>query len=112
MLVLLVFFSCERQQDPIMGHWRVEKVTVDFDENRSTPEMVRQLGELDKGNIIDITKEGRLVFITNGDTLRSSCSLRGDTLYCDGTPFARLTNGALVTEEETPLGKVTVRYTR
>lgn len=85
---------------------------MDFDENIATPEMVRMLGEIEKGNVVEISKDSLLLFISDGDTMRSSCSLRGETLYFDGRPFARFSAGSLVTEEDTPLGKVTVRYYR
>ena len=94
-----------------MGHWTTEKVNVDFDENIATPEMIRQLGELDKNNTIDITSDSLLVLVSNGDTLTSRCSLRGQTLFIDGKPFAQCSEGCLITEETTPLGKVTVQYT-
>ena len=112
---VLLFFgvvSCVHQQDSLVGHWTAEKVNVDFDENIATPEMVRQLGELDKNNSIDITSDSLLVLVSNGDTLTSRCSLRGQTLFSDGKPFAQCSEGRLITEETTPLGKVTVQYTR
>ena len=112
LLLLCSFSSCDRKNDALIGRWTVEKVNVDFDENIATPEMVRMLGEIEKGNVVEISKDSLLLFISDGDTMRSSCSLRGETLYFDGKPFARFSDGELVTEDVTPLGRVTVKYKR
>lgn len=111
-LLLVLFSSCERKAGSLFGRWEVEKVNVDFDESIATPEMVRMLGEIENANVIEITKDSLMVFVSDGDTLRASCSLKGEALYFGGKPFARFSAGNLVTEEDTPLGKVTVRYVR
>lgn len=111
-LLLVLFSSCERKAGSLIGRWEVEKVNVDFDESIATPEMVRMLGEIENGNVIEISKDSLLMFVSDGDTLRASCSLRGETLYFDGRPFARFSDGELVTEDVTPLGRVTVKYKR
>ena len=110
LLVFLFLSSCHRTHDPLIGRWTVERVNVEFNERSATPEMVRQYGELEKGNIIEITKDSVLTFISGGDTLRGRCSLREQRLYCDGKPFGKLEDGLLTTETPTPLGKVTVSY--
>ena len=112
LLSLLFLISCLSNNDPLIGRWAPEKVNVDFDENIATPEMVRMFGEIDKANIIEISKDSVLVFISDGDTLTSRYSLQGQTLYMNGKPFAQYLGGRLVTEEITPLGKVIVQYSK
>ena len=102
--------SCLRHDDSIIGRWTVEKVNVEFNEHIATPEMVNQYGELEKGNVVEIASDSVLTFITDGDTLRGQCSLRGTQLYCDGKLFGQIDNGVLVTENPTPLGKIRVVY--
>ena len=109
-LILLLLFSCTGKQDPLIGRWTVEKVNVDFNENIATPELVRQYGEIEKANIVEITQDSTLVFISDGDTIEGKCSLKGSLLYCDGKLFGSLAEGKLMTEDITPLGKVTVCY--
>lgn len=106
---LFVATSCH-SNDALIGRWTVDRVNVEFDENKATPEMVRQYGELEKGNVIEISKDSTLTFISSGDTLRGRCSLIGETLYCDGTVFGKFLGGVLMTETSTPLGKVEVYY--
>ena len=108
-LVLLMICCC-RGSDPFFGRWTVEKVNVEFDEHIATPEMVKQYGEMEKANIIEINKDSTLFFISEGDTLKGRCSLKGDQLFMDGTPFGRYENGTIQTESSTPLGIIKVIY--
>ena len=110
LLLLAACFSCTGKQDPFFGRWTVEKVNVEFNEDLVTPEMVRQYGELEKGNVIEISKDSVLTLISDGDTLRSVCSLNGVQIYLDGKPFGRYENGILQTESLTPMGKIRVSY--
>ena len=112
LLVFLFLFlsSCHRTSDPLVGRWTVEKVNVEFDESKATPEMVRQYGELEKGNVIEINKDSTLIFISNGDTLRGVCSLKGAQIYLHGKPFGSLEEGKLKTESNSPVGKIVITY--
>ncbi len=117
-LILLLFLcACTGKQDPLIGRWTVEKVYVDFDEHRSNPEMVRQYGELEKGNVIEITKDSILTLVSGGDTLRGKCLLKGeqayrdgDVLFSSGNYVVRYEKGSLQSESITPLGRVVVTY--
>ena len=111
-IIVLLLSSCHRNNDPLIGRWTVEKVNVEFNEQIATPEMVRQYGELEKGNVIEITKDSVLTFVTEGDTLTGFCSLRGAQLYFDGKFFGKIENGILATEISTPLGKIVTKYHR
>lgn len=95
-----------------MGRWTVERVHVEFNEHIATPEMVRQYGEMEKGNVIEIGKDSVLTFISEGDTLRGKCSLRGTQLFVDGNPFGCFENARLETRTATPLGEMVVIYKR
>ena len=106
----MFLFSCTDHRDPLVGRWTVERVNVEFDESKSTPEMVRQFGEMEKSNIIEIGQDSILMFISEEDTLWGRCSLNNTQLSLDGTFFGYLKEGKLITEEVTPLGKVIVYY--
>lgn len=109
-LILLLLCACTAKQDSLIGRWTVEKVNVEFNEQIATPEMVRQYGELEKGNVIEIAKDSIISLISGGDTLTGHCSLKGDQLFMDGTPFGRYENGTIHTESSTPLGLIKVVY--
>ena len=110
LLLLVLLCACTAKQDPLIGRWTVEKVNVEFNENIATPEMVRQYGEMEKGNVIEIGQDSTLVFVSDGETLVGHCSLQGQQLYQDSVLFGHFEEERLVTEEITPLGKVTVCY--
>ena len=110
LIVLLSFCACVGGHDPFFGRWTVEKVKVDFNEQIATPEMVRQYGELEKGNVIEIGRDSAMTFISDGDTLRGRCSLKGAQVYCNGKPFGCYENGQIETETATPLGRIVVKY--
>jgi hypothetical protein len=38
--------------DSILGTWKADKVNVEFDESKSSPELVNQLGEIEKRNLL------------------------------------------------------------
>ncbi len=109
-ILIILFSSCHRNNDPFIGRWTVEKVNVAFDENLASPEMVRQLGEMEKGNIIEISKDSMLTFIAESDTLQGRCSLKGTQIFFEGKSFGRYENGLIETETKTPLGKTKVVY--
>ena len=110
LILLMLLCACTAKRDPLIGRWTVEKVNVEFNEQIATPEMVRQYGEMEKGNVIEISKDSVLTFISEGDTLRGRCSLRGFRLSCDGNLFGRYENGHIETEAVTPIGVIKVLY--
>lgn len=109
---VLLLVSCYGTDDPLSGRWTVEKVNVEFNENIATPEMVRQFGEMEKGNVIEISKDSMLTFVSCGDTLIGRCSLQGTQLLFNGKPFGVYENGLIQTDVNTPLGKIKVRYNK
>ena len=96
----------------MIGRWTVEKVNVEFDEHIATPEMVKQYGEMEKDNIIEIAQDSTLVFISEGDTLKDRCSLIGGQILWDGKPFGYYENGMIETESSTPMGRIVVTYSK
>ena len=61
---ILVLFSliallaaCTQKPDTLIGDWVADKVNVQFDENHATPELVKQIGEME--NSRDWTKLGK-----------------------------------------------------
>ena len=110
LLVTLFATSCHRRSDALVGRWTVDRVNVEFNEQQATPEMVRQYGEMEKGNVIEICHDSTLIYVTNGDTLRGQYSVKGDVLYLGGKLFGSLHDGVLTTETSTPMGLVTVDY--
>ena len=103
--------SCTTKTDSLMGHWTVDKVNVQFDETHSTPELVKQIGEMEKQNTLHITADSVLVFksLDNEIQGRIKADANGN-LFLDGTLFGRWKSGQIITTTTSPLGEVVVTY--
>lgn len=107
----LLLASCTPKPDSLIGEWTVDKINVQFDENRSTPELVKQIGEIEKQNTLSISSDSLLVFKGLDETWEGCLTLKNGTrLYCDGTLFGEWKEGLIVTQTDSPLGKIVVRY--
>ena len=103
--------ACHHETDSIIGKWEVDKVNVQFDENRTTPEVVKQVGEMERQNVITINSDSIMTFKGLDESLQGRLSLNSDgTLLLDGTVFGQWKDGSLTTQTTSPLGEVVVRY--
>lgn len=109
----LLLSACTEKPDSLIGEWVADKVNVRFDENRSTPEMVKQIGEMEKQNTFRIGTDSILVFNSLESQLQGRLTLDDDgTLYCDGTLFGEWKEGQIVTRTDSPLGEIIVTYSK
>ena len=102
--------GCHPKADPLIGTWTVSKVNVQFDEQRNTPELVKQMGEMEKQNVITIGNDSILTFKGLEEEWQDRISLKNDTLLRNGKAFGIWKNGAIVTRTGSPLGEVVVVY--
>ena len=107
---LLLLAACGPKEDPFFGRWTVDKVNVEFDEEWATPEMVRQVGAMEKNNVVIITADSLLTLVNEGDTVQYRCSLHGNQILCDDEPWGRFEDGTIKTETSSPMGSVKVVY--
>lgn len=105
-----LFVACNPASDSLIGDWKVEKVHVQFDESRSTPELVKQIGEMEQQNSISISSDSTLNFKGWEEEWHGKISLKNDTLLREGTAFGIWKNGEIVTRTNSPLGEVVVTY--
>ncbi len=103
--------ACHPKTDSLIGQWKADKVNVQFDEQRSTPELVKQVGEMEKQNCFVISKDSVLVFnsLETEITGRVSTDKLGN-LTLDGVPFGQWKNGEIVTKTPSPLGEIVITY--
>ncbi len=102
--------ACTPKADPLFGTWTAGKVNVQFDEQRSTPELVKQMGEMEKQNVITIDSDSILTFKGLEEEWQDRISLKNDTLLRNGKTFGTWKDGAIVTRNGSPLGEVVVTY--
>ena len=107
-----MYCSCTQKADSLIGTWTVSKVNVQFDEQRSTPELVKQIGEIEKQSVISISNDSTLFFKGLEEEWQGKASLRNDTLFLDETAFGLWKNGEIITRTNSPLGEVIVTYNK
>ncbi len=103
--------ACHSKADSVIGQWKADKVNVQFDEKRSTPEVVKQVGEMEKQNRFSISVDSILVFksLDTEMTGRIISDKQGN-LFLDGVLFGQWKNGEIVTRTSSPLGEIVVVY--
>ena len=107
----LLLAACQPDPDSLIGTWNVDKVNVQFDEQHNTPELVKQIGEMERQNTFSINADSILVFKGLEGTKEGRLSLHnGSTMLFDGTTFGTWKNGQIVTRTGSPLGEVVVTY--
>ena len=108
----VVFAACHHHPtDSLIGTWTVDKVNVQFDERHSTPELVKQMGEMERQNVITITKDSVLTFKGLEENFQGRINLKSDgTLLFDGAVFGQWKAGQIVTRTDSPIGEVVVTY--
>ena len=108
----LCMASCrDESSDSIIGTWKADKVNVQFDEQRNTPELVKQIGEMERQNSIVISADSMLVFKSMEGESKGRLSLAKEgTMFVDGVQFGRWNEGKIVTQSDSPLGMVVVTY--
>ncbi len=86
-------------------------MNVQFDERRSTPGLVKQIGEMERLNIITITKDSTLIFNGLNETSQGRLNLMSDgTLLLEGVVFGQWKEEQIVTQTNSPLGEVVITY--
>lgn len=107
----LVLCACQPKTDSLIGEWKADKVSVQFDERHSTPEMVKQVGELEKHNRFVINHDSVLVFNSlETETAGRITTDKHGSLFRDAVYFGQWKNGEIVTTTPSPLGEITIVY--
>ncbi len=109
--IVSMFYAYNPQHDSLIGTWTVDKVNVQFDEKHNTPELVKQIGEMEKQNTIVIGPDSLLTFNNlEGETQGRMTLSKDGTMTCDGTVFGLWEEGRIVTRTDSPLGEILVTY--
>jgi len=118
-LAILITSCGGSPESKLVGTWKAQKVDTDFDEQYATPEMLRQIVEMQKETYFKIIDDSTLVIISPGNTHETKWTLNPEdqaiTYFFDGSPnylnsLGTLTSGKIVSESKTPLGVITIYY--
>lgn len=109
--IALMLGACHHDDNSLIGTWTADKVNVEFDEQRATPELVKQIGEMEKHNVIVISADS-LLTLTNGEGgMTGRLHLLDDgTILVDAMPIGQWKDRQIVTRTGSPIGEVVVTY--
>ncbi len=119
-IVVLFMASCGgTPESKLVGTWKAQKVETDFDEQYTTPEMLRQVVEMQKETYFKIIDDSTLIIMSPGNTHETSWELDssdqtisyifdGNSAYLN--KLGTFTDGKIVSESKTPLGVITIYY--
>lgn len=116
----IIITSCGGSpESKLIGTWKAQKVETDFDEQYTTPEMLRQVVEMQKETFFKIIDDSTLIIMSPGNTHETTWKLDPEdqsiTYSFDGDPnylnkLGTLTVDKIVSESKTPLGIITIYY--
>ena len=111
--------SCSSPESKLIGTWKVSDVETNFDEQSVSPEMLKQVIDMQKQTYFRIINDSTMAIITNDNTHEATWILNPDdseiTFFFEGmetTPntLGKYSDGQIVSETSTPLGKMIIFY--
>jgi len=119
-VLVIILTSCGgTPESKLIGTWKAQKVETDFDEQYTTPEMLRQVVEMQKETYFKITDDSTLIIVSPGNTHETSWEInpkdQSIAYFFEDTPnfqnqLGTLVEGKIVSESKTPLGIITIYY--
>ncbi len=120
LVFVIVTTSCSSTpESKLIGTWKAQKVETDFDEQYTTPEMLRQVAEMQKETFFKIIDDSTLIIVSPGNTHETSWTLdSGDqtiSYVFEGNStslnnLGTVVEGKIVSKSKTPLGVITIYY--
>ena len=109
--LIFLFCACNDTSNSLIGDWKADKVNIQFDENQSTPELVKQIGEMERQNQFNISNDSILAFKGLDTEWQGRLTLsKSGSLWCNGQVFGQWKEGEIVTHTPSPLGEIVIVY--
>jgi len=115
-------FSCGNSPESKMrGDWKVTDVQTDFNESEVTPEMLRQVVEMQKQTYFRILNDSTMVIISNNNTHEAKWFFDNETkevsyvfegALSEPHVLGKFEDGVIISESATPLGAMTITYSK
>jgi hypothetical protein len=121
-LVAMVMVSCQSSpESKLIGTWKVVDVETDFDADRSTPQMIKQVVDMQKQTFFKIINDSLMVIISTGNTYESkwrfnpedqSISYTFDDWDENSVPFELgvFDGSQIISKSDMPMGKMVVHF--
>lgn len=121
LILAVILSSCgSSPESKLVGTWKAMKVETDFDEQYTTPEMLRQVVEMQKETYFRIIDDSTLIIVSPGNTHETKWALdsKDNTIAYyfedDDTgiknKLGTLSSDRIISESTTALGKITIYY--
>jgi len=119
-LSIFLFVSCSSTENKLVGVWKVQDVKTDFNVNKTTPQMLQQVAEIQKQTHFKITEDSLMVIISNNKTYEAVWSYNKDDKvinyhFKDDTTIHKLGDvvaATIVSKSTTALGTITTIYAK
>jgi len=117
--LLFTLISCSSPESELIGTWKVADVDTQFDEAIMTPEMLLQVVEMQKETFFKIINDSTIIIVSSDNTHEAKWSYNNEdgtiNYYFDTSPIkenelGKFQDGNIVSESETPVGKMIVTY--
>ena len=118
--LVIIMTSCGgTPESKLVGTWKAQKVETDFDEQYTTPEMLRQVVEMQKETFFKIIDDSTLIIVSPGNTHETSWELDSSDqsisyIFGGSTNYSNklgiFSEGKIISESKTPLGVITIYY--
>lgn len=120
LIILSLALACGKGSGPNMtGTWKAVDVKIDFDEQMSTPEMLKQVAEREKQTYLKFLNDSTLNIVAGESTFTAYWVLDKESgvinyrfvdMGIQMTELGKYQDGSIIAESSTPLGKITITY--
>ncbi len=118
LLLMIAATSCGNKSNKLKGTWKVTKVETKFDEKTMTPEMIKQVEDVQKNTYFKILDDSSMVIISNKNPYDArwqmddknviSYSFKNSTSKPNKLGVYK--DGMIVSESKTALGTIKTYY--
>lgn len=119
-MVIFLASSCGQSiEKKLVGTWKVADVETEFNENEVTPEMLRQVVEMQKQTYFRIINDSTMVIISSNNTYEANWVLHEEnneiTYFFEGmqaqaNKLGEYIDGQIINQSNTALGSMTITY--
>ena len=120
LLGVVLFASCSSTENKLVGTWKVDDVKTDFNEKKTTPQMLQQIVEIQKQTHFKIKTDSLMVIISDNNTYEAVWSFDKSNQiinyhFKDDTAVYKLGDYVepfIISESTTPLGIITTTFSK
>lgn len=118
-LIVLVTSCGQSIEKKLVGTWKVSDVQTEFNESEVTPEMLRQVVDMQKQTYFRVLDDSTMVIISNNNTYEASWIISDETneityffegMDAQANKLGKYADGQIINETNTALGTMVITY--